>query len=284
MSDTDIMVSICCITYNHQEYIGEALEGFVMQKTNFKFEIIIGEDCSTDKTRDIIKAYAEKYSNVKLITSEANVGPNKNAKRVLEAVTGKYIALCDGDDYWTNELKLQKQVDFLEQNPNYVICCHYCKEVDQAGHALYVSNNPVGLHYSYNELMINKQAETSTASMVIRSNDLRELFTKDWYSGCNAVDKFIKLFATSKSGKKVYVIPEVMSCYRRHQGGIWSMTDAEVLKQRQLSDFNLIIQHFEHTFFQKVSLLVFYIRRYFLFEVRKSKISNALQTIRSIYN
>lgn len=282
--ESDIMISVCCITYNHEQYIRESIEGFLMQKTNFKYEILIGEDCSTDKTRQIIEEYAKIYPHIKLITSKTNVGPNRNARRVLEHAEGKYIAFCDGDDYWTDSLKLQKQFDFLENNPDYVICCHYCKKIDNSGQEIYVNENPVSLHYSYNDLMINNQAETSTASLLIRnSRELKELYSKDWFSTVNAADKFIKLFATSKTGKKIYVMPEVMSCYRKHAGGIWSMTPPEILKQRQLSDFNIIINHFEHDFFQKLRLLIFYIRRYLRFQIRNTKVSDAFQTIRSIF-
>lgn len=120
-----ILVSINCITYNHEEYIEDAIESFLMQKTDFDFEIIIGEDCSLDGTRKIIDDYLIKYPNkIKLITSDKNVGAKENSRRVHENSNGKYIALCEGDDYWTDPLKLQKQVTYMENNPNCTLCFH----------------------------------------------------------------------------------------------------------------------------------------------------------------
>ena len=120
MDQREIMVSVCMITYNHESYIAQAIEGVLMQKTNFQIELVIGEDCSGDKTREICKTYKEKYPDLcKLRLQDKNIGMMDNFIENLKSCTGKYIALCEGDDYWTDPLKLQKQVDFLEQNPDY---------------------------------------------------------------------------------------------------------------------------------------------------------------------
>ncbi len=114
------LVSICCIAYNQENYIAQTIESFLAQKTTFRFEIIIGEDCSTDGTIDIVKNYQHNYRKlIKVIRSNENVGARANGARVLAACQGKYIAPCEGDDYWTDPYKLQKQVDFLEANPDY---------------------------------------------------------------------------------------------------------------------------------------------------------------------
>lgn len=114
------LVSVKMITYNHELYIAQAIEGVLMQKTDFPIELIIGEDCSTDKTREIVFDYQKKYPEIiRVITSEENVGARKNSLRSYEACRGKYIALCEGDDYWHHPLKLQKQVNFLESHPDY---------------------------------------------------------------------------------------------------------------------------------------------------------------------
>lgn len=114
------LVSVKTITYNHEKYIAQCIEGILNQKTNFDFEYIIGEDCSTDKTMDVIQEYAAKYPDIiRVITSEQNVGATLNDQRTDDACRGKYVAFCEGDDYWTDPYKLQKQVDFLEANPNY---------------------------------------------------------------------------------------------------------------------------------------------------------------------
>jgi len=124
------LVSAKMITYNHAPYIAQAIEGVLQQETNFPFELVIGEDCSTDGTREIVFDYQKKYPDViRVITSEKNVGVHKNSMRTFKVCRGKYIALCEGDDYWTDPNKLQMQVDFLESHKDYVICVHNCMRI-----------------------------------------------------------------------------------------------------------------------------------------------------------
>lgn len=121
--DNDLMVSIRCITYNHEPYIRQCLEGFVMQKTNFRFEAIVHDDASTDGTATIIKEYAEKYPDIikPIFETENQYSKHDGSiRRIMNEHThGKYVAMCEGDDYWTDPLKLQKQVDFLERHNDY---------------------------------------------------------------------------------------------------------------------------------------------------------------------
>jgi len=118
-------VSVFMMAYNHEKYINQAIECILMQKTNFNFDIVIGEDFSTDKTRQIILDYQLKYpSKFKLLLHKKNIGAMANQMAVLKACTGKYIALCEGDDYWTDPYKLQKQVDFMDANEGYSMCGH----------------------------------------------------------------------------------------------------------------------------------------------------------------
>lgn len=126
MEKEKTMVSILCSAYNHEKYIEETLESFVNQKTNFEFEVIINDDCSTDNTAKIIKEYQIKYPNIiKPIYQEENQyskGKRMTIDILLPLAKGKYFALCEGDDYWVDENKLQKQVDFLEKNSDYSLC------------------------------------------------------------------------------------------------------------------------------------------------------------------
>lgn len=116
------IVSVCMITYNHERYIGQAIESVVSQRTNFSFDLNIGEDCSTDNTQSIIKKYQKTNPTiVKPIFRKKNIGMKPNFIDVMSKCTGKYIALLEGDDYWTDPYKLQKQVDFLEENKEYVM-------------------------------------------------------------------------------------------------------------------------------------------------------------------
>lgn len=120
-----ILVSVNCTTYNHEDFIGEAIESFLNQITNFKYEILIGEDCSTDNTREIVEHYANLHPDkIRIITSPTNVGARKNSQRLIQNSIGKYIAECEGDDYWTDPYKLQRQVDYMEKHPNCTLCFH----------------------------------------------------------------------------------------------------------------------------------------------------------------
>ena len=122
------VVSICCVAYNHVHFIRQCLDGFVMQKTNFPFEVLIHDDASTDGTQDIIREYEAKYPDIiKPIYQKENQyskGVRVSLVYNYSRVRGKYVALCEGDDYWTDPYKLQKQVDFLEAHPDYVMCSH----------------------------------------------------------------------------------------------------------------------------------------------------------------
>jgi glycosyltransferase involved in cell wall biosynthesis len=115
---TEPLVSVKMLTYNHMPYIVQAIECVLKQKTDFPFELVIGEDCSTDGTREIVFDYQKKYPDIiRVITSDENVGGKKNSYRTAKAFRGKYVAFCEGDDYWHNPEKLRKQVDYIERHP-----------------------------------------------------------------------------------------------------------------------------------------------------------------------
>lgn len=121
------LVSICCICYNQEHYIKDALEGFVSQETSFPFEIVISDDCSSDSTKDIICEFIQAFPLLfRDVSPTKNLGSLSNFIHVQEEAKGKYIALCEGDDFWTDHLKLQKQIDFLENNPDYTLCFTNC--------------------------------------------------------------------------------------------------------------------------------------------------------------
>ena len=142
------MVSILTITYNHEKYISQAIDSFLMQKTDFNFEIVIGEDFSTDNTRKIIEVYQKKHpKKIKLLPSDKNLGIEANFFRTTQACNGKYIAICDGDDYWIDENKLQLQVDFLENNKDYGTVATLYEKFIQKNNTFkeieYTTNQPV---------------------------------------------------------------------------------------------------------------------------------------------
>ena len=172
MKSNKMMVSIFCLAYNHEPYIRKCLEGFIIQKTNFKYEVLIHDDASTDRTAEIIREYEVKYPDIikpiYQIENQYSKGISINRVFQYPRASGKYIAYCEGDDYWTDEFKLQKQVDFLENNPDYSICVHQatlhnCRtEVDSA-----VTNQFEDKDYSLEEILIAGGGVFATNSIMI---------------------------------------------------------------------------------------------------------------------
>ena len=121
------LVSVQMITYNHEPYIAQAIEGVLIQDTEFPIELIIGENCSSDRTHEIVMDYQQRHPDIiRVLTSDHNVGAHKNARRTERACRGKYVALCDGDDYWHHPQKLQKQIDLMENDPACVMTHTQC--------------------------------------------------------------------------------------------------------------------------------------------------------------
>lgn len=213
--DNGIMVSVSMITYNHEKYIAEAIEGVVMQKTNFPFELVIGEDCSTDNTRAICIQYQQKYPDIiRLRLPETNQGMMLNWINNIESGRGKYIALCDGDDYWSDPYKLQKQVDFMEANPVFALCSHpvytlMCDTFDE--------NVEIEKDVLDTEDLIKKDWALLTASIFFRKDAHK---TPDWYYTVKNGDYALQLIV-SLSGK-IKFLPEYMAVYRQHLGGMSS--------------------------------------------------------------
>ena len=136
----EIMVSVVCLTFNHEKYLRKTLEGFVRQKTDFDYEVIIHDDASTDGTAKIIREYQEKYPHlVKPVFQKENQysqGISITKEHILPRIKGKYVALCEGDDFWCDESKLQKQVDALEKHPECMFSAHIVQRIDKEGNAL----------------------------------------------------------------------------------------------------------------------------------------------------
>lgn len=147
----ELMVSVTLLTYFHAKYIRDCLDGIVRQQTDFRFEVIVGDDCSEDGTQDILKEYAEKYPDIfKLVLRPKNIGATHNLYDLLMRAKGKYIAGLEGDDYWTDVHKLQKQVEFLEQHPEYIGCSHEVDVVDEHGKEIYLSHKYIeGRHWTF---------------------------------------------------------------------------------------------------------------------------------------
>lgn len=281
MNREETMVSICCITYNHEKYIAEALDGFLMQETDFNYEIIIGDDCSTDATKSIIEDYCERYpGRIQLISYEENIGAIKNMLYTQNSAKGKYIALCDGDDYWTNPKKLQMQVDFMQNHPDSSICCHYSRVIDENGDLVYEDSDPIRLEFTFEDVLVGRKNETRVCTMMMKNSDhLKHIKSQEWFYNVYSADTFFKLYVLSKPRAKLYVLPEVMAVYRLHKDGVWSMIDAQVRKRKMIDDFNILIKNFSYSAQHKKELLKIYLMEYFLFDVKNLNIQRAINTL-----
>lgn len=210
-------VNVFVMTYNHEQFIAKTLQGILMQKTNFEYYIVVGEDCSSDDTRKIVQAIADNYpGKFKLLLHEQNIGAMANQLAVQRACTGKFVAICEGDDYWTDPYKLQKQVDFLEANKKYSMCFHNCIVINENDHASIRSLQINGQEKStfYTEDLI-KQWFIPTASIVF----VNKYFDQpDWFSNIQSGDIALVLLLSLKGPVKY--LDEVMSVYRLHPNGL----------------------------------------------------------------
>ena len=208
-------VSILTISYNQEKYIRQTLDSFIMQKTNFKYEIVIADDCSTDKTPEIISEYVEKYPDIFRATlRKKNLGSWQNFLGVLSEARGKYIALCEGDDYWTDPEKLQKQADFLDKNLSYALCFHPVKVVfdnNEEKESVYPDANDRP-KFTVKELLQHNFIQTN--SVMYRRQKYEDM-PADIMPG----DIYLHLYHAQFG--KIGFIDRVMSVYRRHPGGIW---------------------------------------------------------------
>lgn len=216
-----ILVSINCITYNHEKYIADAIESFLMQKTNFNFEILIGEDCSTDGTKKIVDLYAKKYpGKIQMITSTQNVGARKNSQRLIDNSKGKYIAECEGDDYWIDPYKLQKQVDYLEDNPGCTLCFHAAEVVQAPKKATSRKIKP----YRTNRISPLEDFITGgggfchTASLVYPRTLM--MTPAVFHQTAHAGDYAMQLYLASQG--YAYYLDDCMSAYRIGVEGSWT--------------------------------------------------------------
>lgn len=211
-------VSVRIITYNHENYIEECIESVLKQKTDFEFEIIIGDDFSTDNTRKILEKYKIKFPNkFKLIFHTKNHGGRYNLLSTLTACEGDYIALLDGDDYWIDELKLQKQIQMLEQNLNYSICCHNATVIKTYNNATQTFENKIDKDTIYTTSCILKEKWfIMTSSMVFRNPKP----LPDWFLNPTNknIDYSLQLYLSLKGD--IIFMKDVMSVYRIHNDSI----------------------------------------------------------------
>jgi glycosyltransferase involved in cell wall biosynthesis len=235
------LVSILCPAYNHELYIAEAIESFLMQKTDFDFEIIIHDDASTDKTAEIVKfyenKYPEKFNNIYQNENQFSKDTMSVSRILFNAAKGKYIALCEGDDYWTDPLKLQKQVDILENNNGISIVCGNClkRENDIFSEYSFPFNN-------FNNLTRRNQISKFLASekwipvlnFVFRNNSL--IFKNIISKPDNFPGDFQILFNCLKIGK-FYYLDDILGVYRIHDASFSRVQMTQNVSELKLAIF-----------------------------------------------
>jgi glycosyltransferase involved in cell wall biosynthesis len=217
------MVSVVMITYGHEQFITQAIEGVLLQKCNFEIELIIANDCSPDRTDEIVKQLIQNHSTLNFIKYTKhfeNKGMMANFVWSLNQSKGKYIALCEGDDYWNDPLKLQKQINFLEQNKEFSMCFH----------SVVINNS--NLNYSYhfsipkksilelNDLILKHYIPT--CSLVFRNDCLPENFPK-WFELSIVGDIPLEILLAINGNAKYFDLD--MAVYRKHDLGITSNID-----------------------------------------------------------
>lgn len=247
----DVMVSIWCPTYNQKKYIRDALEGFVLQKTNFLYKVIVFDDMSTDGTSDILLEYQMRYPKIfHVIFSKENLSSCPEKKRILKQqyLTGKYIALCDGDDYWVDCNKLQIQVDYMETHPECSMHIHNALWQDCAEGSIKAGNPYSGMdekNLTAEEIIMQYNGHPPTASFLFR----RELIDgPEFLSETVTVDYALQLYALFLGS--VHYSNRIMSVYRWHSAGSYSQmlkTDKKHKFSFSICVFRLLFQYDKYT-------------------------------------
>lgn len=259
----DIMVSICCLVYNHEKYLRKTLEGFVQQKVNFNYEIIIHDDASTDSSAAIIREYCEKYPDLfrPILQTE-----NQHSKRVYISKTflhpkvrGKYVALCEGDDYWCDENKLQLQVDYMESHPDCSMCTHDTAMIDGDGNYIGMCVNGLRKDRDYD------------ANAVIRADGGGLFQTSSFLAKRHVITEQPALFNIRGIGDipmvlhaavcgYVHYMGRVMSCYRVGHAGAWSTVNEQQLermlrqREKEYEDFTRIDKETDYKYTKALAI------------------------------
>ena len=217
------LVSIFTLAYNHAPFIRQCLDGILMQKTTFLFELIVHDDASTDETADIIREYAARYPDIiKPVYETENQFSKSDADFHLPEPQGKYTAWCEGDDYWTDPLKLQKQVDFLETHPDYTICGGMCW-IHKDG----ITEPPIEMKKISKGKTVTLQDYLDPhilywLTVCYRNNSWKEERLDQFKRGIDII-----CYAILLEQGKGFVLPDYFGVYRMHQGGIWAGNNYE---------------------------------------------------------
>lgn len=235
------LVAIHCLVYNHEPYLRDCFEGFVMQQTNFPFVAIVHDDASTDGSAVIIREYEEKYPHIfKPIYEVENQYTKGTLATIMDAAidaTGaKYIAMCEGDDYWTDPLKLQKQLDFLEANPIYGTCCHRFSELPIDCIGLREDHFGDVIENDCNGLQLNKNnyLEVGKLPQILTTMYRHHVLKKSKFGQINVRSKYDQsMFYALVQVAPIWIMNDNMGVYRRHSGGIATSIQGTIIATKK---------------------------------------------------
>ncbi len=234
-------VSVTIITYNQERFIRQTLESVLMQEVDFEFEIVIGDDCSTDNTRKILLEYQGRHpGKIRLLPTENNQGLVRNFMRTYKACNGEYVATLDGDDYWTSSRKLQKQVDFLDNHRDFALCFHpVTMEFEDGSKPDRIFPEIRAETYSLENLL--QSNFIPTCSVMFRNGVFGNIPV--WYQSFKFMEDWPLYVLIAQHGR-IGLMNEVMGVYRFHSKSTWSTLDEISRCQEEVKFFNCMRQHF----------------------------------------
>ena len=245
MNNSQVDVSIIVPVYNHEQYIAKALDSILIQKTKYTYEILIGEDCSHDKSKEIIKEYEKKYfDKIRVFCRKINIGGTKNGYLLYMEARGRYIALLEGDDYWCDENKIERQVDFLDSHPAYIGVAHNFKKIDQNDDVVKekcISKNNTECDFTWQDFL-EKMFLFQSATLVYRNIFLENQDYSIIYKAHDIVWDMTVLTILLNRGK-IYILSEVMSVYREIINNTASNARSIAYRDQGLSTLKTVRQY-----------------------------------------
>lgn len=221
-------VIVAITTFNLEMYIAEALDSVLNQETNFDYKIIVADDCSTDSTIDILLEYKKRYPNrIELLFSDKNLRSLANSNRLFDRIDCKYFSFLDGDDYWVGKGRLQKQVDFLDEHPEYSMCAGNTRYLIDGKHGKFLlKTKELNKTYSFADYTAGKMPFFHTSSILVRNTLFNNGLPKCYKEAVGTFEEcalrgedFRRILHLEKA--PLYAMSDLLSCYRIHEKGIW---------------------------------------------------------------
>ena len=248
-ANSDILLAISCLVYNHATYLRQCLDGFIMQQTNFRFVAIVHDDASTDHSAEIIREYAVKYPDIirpiyetENQWSKSDGSLTKIMDAAIDATGAKYVAICEGDDYWTDSHKLQKQISFLEEHPYFSMCCHAAKVINETSRNVDIGcERMMTREYTFDDAF--PSWNIPSASIVFRKEMV------DSYpitmSDCFCAGDVVLILKCMHVGR-VWGFSDKMSVYRMNAGGLTSQKQTMQNQLKMCKHYKALIHNFPH--------------------------------------